>query len=379
MSGLLIAFSLSALSIGANAGELSPEQRRALDLSAYSVTDPSASYVDVGGRRAALADSLSLTLRGARDDAMSRAPACRDAIALPVIDFKLRMPAYYAENAAWRQAIRPLFAFEDAVSGLAGAFVATEDEYHGRCVIEVLDKWAARNALSEFHYAPDDRQAWYNIEDMIFSSALAYSIVRNRIDGMDAEKARIDAWLRRISHNHIQIEGGKDSCCNNHFYRRALHATTVGILTNDNELFRYGVSAIYSALYELTPEGGLPRELARGKLAVHYQNYGTLYLVHVALQLERQGYRAFDLEVGGKTLHDVVNYLVTLMTDPDASKGFSDEAQDLHFMDDPQYFSWAEIYLSRFENAELEAIIAAHRPIYNRSAGGLATLYFADP
>ncbi|MEZ5836732.1 MAG: alginate lyase family protein [Geminicoccaceae bacterium] len=80
---------------------------------------------------------------------------------------------------------------------------------------------------------------------------------------MESQERKIDAWLNRISRNHIGIEGGSQSCCNNHFYRRALHAAVIGILTSDDDLFRFGVSAIYSAVSELTADGTLPREFRR--------------------------------------------------------------------------------------------------------------------
>ncbi|MEZ5826098.1 MAG: alginate lyase family protein, partial [Geminicoccaceae bacterium] len=244
MSTLPVAFPVLALEF---------EQRQELDLSAYRVRDTNAGYFDVDERRRYLATTRSPVLRAAIEEAASAVPSCASAKLIPKIDFKLRMPAYYADHEAWREAIRPLFAFEDAVSALAAAFVALGDEHHAHCLIEVLDEWAQADALSAFHYSSSDRQAWYNTEDMIFSAALAYSIVRGRVAGMEAMERRIDAWFNRISHNHIRIRGGTDSCCNNHFYRRALHATMVGILTSDDELFRFGVSAIYSAIAELTP------------------------------------------------------------------------------------------------------------------------------
>jgi hypothetical protein len=33
-----------------------------------------------------------------------------------------------------------------------------------------------------------------------------------------------------------------------------------------------------SALHEMGPQGELPREMARGRLAAHYQNYALVYL-----------------------------------------------------------------------------------------------------
>ena len=359
-----------------HAGEFSPEARAALDLSHYRVRDPSAGYADIARIIATMHDRSSKIREAAKVDVLSRIPACNQAMDLPVIDFKLRMPAFYAENEAWREAIKPLFAMEDAVSGLAAGYVATGDAHHAQCLLRLLDQWAIRDALSQFHYTSKDRQAWYNIEDMIFAIAMAYANVREFLPSMAEEKARIDEWLNRISHNHIKIRGGADSCCNNHFYRRALHASMVGVLTGDDRLFQFGVSAIYSALHELSPEGGLPRELERGRRAIHYQNYGVLYLIPIAQIIERQGYDAFNLEVAERTLHEAVSYAAELMHDPAKIATHTPLEQELGFMQDRQYYAWAELYLSRFPLPELEALVAPHRPIYNRSAGGPITFYF---
>ncbi|MCB1970829.1 MAG: alginate lyase family protein [Geminicoccaceae bacterium] len=373
----IVLFAIAASMSSANA--LSLEQRRALDLSEYRVTDPDRSYFDVDARRRLLAETRSPVLHEAIEQVTKDAPGCKTVEQIPIIDFKLRMPAYYSNHDEWREAIKPLFAYEDAISALAAASLAIDESYYGHCLIEVLARWADADALSQFHYNSDDRQAWYNIEDMMFTTALAYSVVRGRLPDVESQERKIDAWLNRISRNHISIEGGSQSCCNNHFYRRALHATMIGILTSDDDLFRFGVSAIYSAVSELTADGTLPREFRRGKLAVHYQNYAVLYLVYIAQLIERQGYPAFGLEVGGHTLADAVDRAISMQVAPQEVKIKGVTAQDLHFMDDGQYLSWGEVWLSHFDDPRIERRVASFRPVFNRSAGGYATLYFYDP
>jgi poly(beta-D-mannuronate) lyase len=289
------------------------------------------------------------------------------------------LPSFYGDREGWREAIRPLFAFEDAVSDLAGAFVATGDRYFADCLVDLLGKWAAADALSEFHYTPSEPQAWFNVEDMIFAAALAYSVVRDRAPGRSADKRRIDAWLARIARNHLAIPGGPSSCCNNHFYRRALYATVIGILSAEDDLFRVGVRALLSALHEMDPRGAFPREIGRDARAVHYQNYALMYLVPIAELIERQGYAAYGLEVDGRTLHDAVAFAMTLLEDPAELGDLAPRRQDLGFVEDDQYFAWMEIYLSRFADERIERWVATHRPVYNRSAGGHVTLFFWHP
>jgi poly(beta-D-mannuronate) lyase len=304
---------------------------------------------------------------------------CRQNLALPVIDYELRLPAFYRDQAAWREAVRPMFAFEDAVSNLAAAFVATGERYYGDCLLDLLAKWADADALSRFHYTPSESQAWFNVEDMLFAAGLAYSVVRDQVGGRVDDKARIDSWLARIARNHLSIPGGSSSCCNNHFYRRALYAAVIGILNADDDLFQVGVRALLSAIHEMGPRGELPREIDRGAKAVHYQNFALVYLVPLAELIERQGYPVYSLDEGGRSLHDAVAFAIDILEDTSRLGDLAPAQQDLRFVEDDQYFAWMEIYLSRFAAPRIDRWLAERRPVYNRSAGGQVTLYFWHP
>lgn len=353
-------------------------ERRALDVERFHVVDRRAGYFDVAARRAWLARTSNPLLR-ATIDRLAMEVGCRQKLALPVIDYELRLPAFYKHQAAWREATRPTFAFEDAVSDLAAAFVATGDRYFGDCLLDLLAKWANADALSRFYYTPSESQAWFNVEDMIFAAGLAYAVVRDQVGGRVDDKARIDAWLARIARHHLSIRGGSSSCCNNHFYRRALYAAVIGILNADDDLFQVGVRALLSALHEMGPRGQLPREIDRGAKAVHYQNFALLYLVPVAELIERQGYPAYSLNVDGRSLHDAVAFAVNILEDPSRLGDLAPARQDLSFVEDDQYFAWMEIYLSRFAAPRIDRWLTERRPVYNRGAGGHVTLYFWHP
>ncbi len=371
---------LALLWPGGQAGAelFSREQRAALDLSGYVVTDRDAGYFDVAARRAFLGATDDPILRQQMAE-LGRDVACEPKLALRVLDDELRLPSFYDEPEAWRKAIAPVAAFENAVSNLAGGFVATGDAAFAGCLLDLLGQWAEADALMRFAYDPQDLQAWFNIEDMLFAAGLAYAVVRDQLPDRAADQQRIEDWLVRAAQNHLAIPGGPDSCCNNHLYRRALYATIIGVVAGHDGLFQEGVGALLSALHEMTPRGALPREVARGTRAAHYQNYALLYLVPIAQIIERQGYTAFGLQVDGRSLHDAVDFAMDVLEDPTQLGDLAPHAQNLWFVGDDQYFAWMEIYLARFDAPRLERWIAQSRPIYNRSAGGYVTLYFWDP
>jgi poly(beta-D-mannuronate) lyase len=153
----------------------------------------------------------------------------------------------------------------------------------------------------------------------------------------------------------------------------------IGIQNADDELFRVGVKALMSALHEMSPNGALPREIARESRAVHYQNYALVYLVPIAELIERQGYPAYRLGVDGQSLSDAVTFAMEILEDPGELGDQVPRDQDLGFVEDDQYFAWMDIYLSRFADARIERWLAPRRPLYSRSAGGHVTLFFWDP
>ncbi|MEC9483306.1 MAG: alginate lyase family protein [Halomonas sp.] len=368
---------LAWLSAG-QAPAMNLDEREALDLSAYTVTDPDASYFDVEARMALLNRTRNPLLQQ-QSNQLSYGMSCRQVMDIPPLEKKIRIPGFYPSPEEWRFASGPLIEFEDVVSNLAGSFVASGEPYYAKCLVEFLDHWASRDALMDFFYTWQQPQAWFSTESMIFSAAMAYSIVRPAVEGMAEEKQRIDAWLNRLAHQHSAIPGHQSSCCNNHFYRRALYATAVGILTQDDELFRFGVSAVYSALSDLLGEGALRLEMKRGRRASHYQNYALLYLIPNMQLIARQGYDVFDLEVNGHTIHDAVDFALDTFEDPSALGDFAPHEQYKGFLKDDQYFAWMEIYQSRFDDPRIAEFLKPYRPIYNRGAGGYVTMYFMDP
>lgn len=367
------------LSVSPYTAALTLEERNALDLSAYTVTDTDAGYFDVEARMQLLDNTNNALLLQDRD-LLAIGTSCQQLQAIPPITTRLRVPGYYPNPEEWQQASEPLFQFEDSVSLLAGSFAATGDDYYAECLVTFLDNWATNDALMDFHYESMEPQAWFATESMIFAAAMAYSIVRPYTDGYAEERQRVEAWLQRLSERHADIPGKEgNSCCNNHFYRRALYAAMVGVLVEDDELFQFGVSAIYSALHDLTEEGALPLEVARGRRATHYQNYALLYLIPIMEIVTRQGYDIYALEVDGRGIHDAVDFAMQAIEDPENLGNDVPREQYTGFLHDPQYFAWMEFYQARFDDPRITDFLPRLRPIYNRSAGGYMTLYMMPP
>lgn len=358
---------------------ISTEERLNIDLSEYRVTDTDASYFDVEASMAQLRKTNNTILLQLKDD-LSLVPSCRQKLNAKPITTRGAIPSYYPMPEAWALATVPIFDFEDSVSNLAGAFVASGDTYYAECLVHYLHGWAEVKALTAFIYDSTRPQAWFASESMLFAAAMGYSIVRPYVDGLKEQRAEVEQWLHGLALQHSAFPGHQeDSCCNNHLYRRALYASMIGVLVEDNELFRFGVRAIYSALHDMTEEGALPLEVRRGRRATHYQNYALGYLITNMQVIHRQGYDIFDLEYESSNVHEAVDYLLRILDDPAALGNYAPREQYTGFLRDPQYFTWMEIYLSHFDHQRMANLMTRIRPTYSRSAGGHITLYFMDP
>jgi poly(beta-D-mannuronate) lyase len=346
------------------------------------VTDPTASYLDVHDRTRLLKATQDPVLRLAAQK--FKADNCLEQPTPKPVDRYLSMPAFYVDRKGWEAANEPLRAFETRVTDLAALYVQSGDTTNARCLLRVLDDWAAKDSLISFDYQGNQGQAWYAVEWTASCAGLAYSIIKGAPDLDAGQQARVEAWLKRVAKNQISYPGGPTSCCNNHAYWRGLHASIIGVINNDNDLYRYGIEQFLSALDSMSKDGSLPLEMARGERALHYQTFAILPLVYIAEIASRQGHNLYDLKVKGKDLHLAIRFLMRAMHDPDLVKQRTYAKQDMSFMEGcgQTILNWMEPYFRRFKVQEVGEFLQKRRatcPLYENWSGGPSTLYFYEP
>jgi len=114
---------------------------------------------------------------------------------------------------------------------------------------------------------------------------------------------------------------------NNHAYWRALCAASVGILTDDNKLYRDALEQYVRAIGQMNPDGSLPLEMARHENALHYQSFALTPLVMIAELAHRQGTDLYSMRVNGHTIADAVDFLVRASANLDLMKQYAQEPQ----------------------------------------------------
>ena len=333
------------------------------DLAMYHVTNSNASFFGVDHRHSATS--------------IPSATVCPSESLAEPADYLITIPAFYQDPEGWRRASKPLFAFEAQATGFAADYVRTGNSAYAQCLVGLLSRWAERHALLAFDYKDNHGQAWYAIQWTATTAGLAYSIVRGERSLSDQERRTVEAWLAAVVTKQISYPGDTVSCCNNHLYWRGLEATVAGVVTGDDQLFQFGIRAYTSALESMHPDGSLPHEMARGKLALHYQNFAILPLVFIAEIAARQGYDLYELEVDGHDIHLAIGFLLRALEDPATLRRYTAEKQDLAFIDRGEELNWLEPYHRRFPHLETARWLARLRPLAHNWTGGPSTLYFA--
>ena len=340
----------------------------------FKVNDPNASYFDVQERMKFINRSNVPAFIGR--------PYAFDCSILAIpdpVDYYLVMPAFYKNRSGWQRAWAPLQQFEDYVTKMAKLYVTTGKNSYVRCLAKTLSEWAEKESLLSYDYHGNDHQAWFAIEWTTSSAGFAYSIIRDN-DSLESKKRKkIEHWLNKVAKKQISYSGGSTSCCNNHSYWRGLEAAIVGVVTNDDDLFRFGIKKYISAINSMNKNGSFPLEMARGNRAIHYQNFAILPLVYIAEIAARQGYDLYSLSIDGKDLHLAIRFLMDCIEDEDVVKRYTANIQDTSFIWKRRELNWMEPYIRRFKNKKIEAILEDLRPVSHNWSGGSSTLYFYTP
>jgi poly(beta-D-mannuronate) lyase len=277
-------------------------------------------------------------------------------------------------NPAEGEATRTYGAFEKRITDGMNRWVATGSEAEARCALDQLDAWAKADALTNYD-AKAYSQSWFQAEWTLSSAGVTASVLKQDKALDAAEQAQVAEWLRKAAHQLIRQE--KPGLGNNHHYWRALAATSIGVLSNDDELFRYGVDVFKQAVGQEDESGAFPLEMARHENAIHYQAFALQPLIMIAEFGERQHVDMYGVTEHGRTVRDAVVFLGQAMADPSVVKKYTDDVQKTNFS--PGDIAELEFYVARFGTNGLPPSITdlLRRPASATRVGGSTTVLAA--
>jgi poly(beta-D-mannuronate) lyase len=347
-----------------------------------TVADPSASFLDVSTRRAELAHATTPRVL----EALSWKSGCVGSELPAPPAGRMIIPHHYLSgsngpiNPAENIATAPYRKLEDVVSNGASRYLATGDSAQAVCVANLLAQWAAANTLLDYSYQ-ESSQAEYQVEWTLSSISLAWSVVQTDPAVPAAQRAQILGWMHKVTVYMFAQDPhpGEPARENNHAYWRALCATSVGILTSDNKLYRRGPAQYVRAIGQLNPDGSFPLEMARHENAIHYQSFALAPLVMIAELARRQGIDLYSLRVNVHTIADAVDFLVRASADPSMVKKYASEPQTFSLFSGEKPPAWTEFWAARHPGKPpgdpwYELLT---QPLVDATIGGNATLYAA--
>jgi len=343
-----------------------------------TVANPSASFFDVAARRAELASATNPRVVAA----LKQKWGCtRSEQPAPPIG-RIIIPHHYLSgsngpiNPEEAKATVPYQKLQNAVTDGASRYVATGDHAEAACVANLLAQWAAAKTLLDYSYR-ESSQAWYQVEWTLSSISLAYSVVQSDPTIPGDQRKLILKWMHDVTVYMFDQDPHPEDHAreNNHAYWRALCATSVGVLTSDNKLYRSGLEQYARAVGQMNSDGSLPLEMQRHENALHYQSFALTPLVMIAELAARQGTDLYSLRVNGHTIADAVGFLVRASANLDLMKQYASEPQGFSLSSGKKPPAWIEFWAARHPGEPWSNLL--NQPLSDSTIGGNATIYAA--
>jgi hypothetical protein len=340
---------------------------------AQTVSNPKASYIDVAARHAELASTQDPRTK----QAIASLKSCLELQPVDPPTGRMNIPHHYLSgshgpvNPAEGVATKVYGDYEHRITAGMSQWLVTGSKEEARCAQDQIDAWAQAGTL--LNYDPkESSQAWYQVEWTLSATATTESVLMNESSLDQAKLTRDIQWMNKVAHRTVDFDkAGKGT--NNHHYWRGLAAIATGVISSDNDLFRWGVGVFKQGIDEIDQRGAFPQEMARHERAIHYQSFALQPLVPLAEFAERQHVALYSYKSPtGHTIRDAVNFLGEAVANPQIVKAYTPDEQMTDF-GGSDFFSFAEFYS---HHAELPASIVKglEKPTFATRIGGSTTV-----
>lgn len=294
-------------------------------------------------------------------------------------DSKTRSDFDQASNAEVNKQLKPIENFITQLSKMANAAFVSEDGRQARvdCVVEWLATWTDAGALKGL----ESDTVKLAIPARFAGIAFAYRQVKSVGQINQDKQAKIEAWLEeraKFLADFFDNEAPPKAARNNLRLWAGLAATETGLATGSSQLVDWGAASNEMVICEANPDGSLPLEMGRGRLALHYQLHAVGPMVLTASLLEKEGRAGFAV-CGGK-ISTIVDFTVNALKNPQIVDGITGKTQTFSAGQEKiasYQMAWAEPYLQHFHDPDLDQFVARFRPMAHAKLGGNLTEIYA--
>ena len=273
---------------------------------------------------------------------------------------------------AYAESSGPYKKLGDQATAAADAYRTSGSRAAAQCVLKLLDIAAADGV---FTGRMSSRQAYYVQGWVIGALAIAYLKVRDSGLVEANGTAMLTKWMKSVArqtmdyYNAATSKPGGESQ-NNHLYWAGVEIGAIAIASNDRAMFDWAIASYRNGVQQITPEGTLPLEMRRGQRALHYHLYAIAPLVYLAEFGEDNGVDLFAER--DFALKRLVNRSITGLQ----GSGYFDQEAGIK-QDTPngpptaEAISWAKIYVKRFPDPAISALILQATGLSYMYLGGL--------
>lgn len=236
------------------------------------------------------------------------------------------------------------------------------------CVMDLILPWAEADALSDL----STQGANLSAPSRVGGIAFAYAAARTRLP--DAANPVIDAWLLALARQTMTFfdtEAPPRAARNNLRAWAGVAVARIGLTLDDPVLIGWGAVSATLVACTAAPDGSLPQEMWRGKLALHYQLHAVAPLVVTAALLEDTRPGLFAICDGA--IPRVVGFTVAALADPAPVEAITGKAQSVGGPDDPARdfeLAWGPAYLRFVPDPVVEALVKDVEKLGNSKLGG---------
>jgi poly(beta-D-mannuronate) lyase len=258
----------------------------------------------------------------------------------------------------YQQAASPFDRTMNAAERAADFYLKTGSRAAAACVLQILDANARNRAMTG---AMASNQSYYVQGWTLGALAVTYLKVRNSAAGPASEQEEIVRWLVRVAcatQDYFDQRRAKhaEAGRNNHLYWAGFAVMSAGIAADNRGLYNWGIGTFRDGVGQITRDGTLPLELARGRRALHYHLFAAEPLVTMAELGEANGQDLYAYHRGA--LHRLVRRCVAGLENnawfaqqtgfPQDTPGPRLTASDL---------AWMRPYAQRFRDPAIAALL----------------------
>jgi poly(beta-D-mannuronate) lyase len=265
-----------------------------------------------------------------------------------------------------KAAMKPLEDYRNTLGRFAGRAIEGKTIW-AKCLGTWLAHWAKGGALLG---RMNEIQAKFERKWALAGFAMAYLVTKSEIP---ADQARvIEPWLDRVAVEVARDYPGRKKNYNNHYYWLGFALGASAMATGHKGHWALAEETFRTALTHIDGKGHLPREMARGLMALHYHNFSLVPLAMLAELAAQRGENWYALENGA--ILRLATFTIASYRDPKPAEGFAGVAQKPI---ERSMLGWLPFMQTRFpQQIRADDIVRDqnNRPFWNTMAGGNMTM-----